>query len=116
MQWILDPRQSNADNLNSVRREASRHFRNKMKEYLKAKIEELETNSKTKNIKDLRRGIYEFSKDYQPRTNVLNDYEKGDLIADSHSILARWRNHFSQLLNVQGLMMLGGQKYTQQNH
>jgi len=22
------------------------------------------------------------------------------LVADSHSILARWRNHFSQLLNI----------------
>jgi hypothetical protein len=27
-------------------------------------------------------------------------YEKGDLFPDSHSILGRWRNHFSQLLNV----------------
>jgi len=26
--------------------------------------------------------------------------EKGDLVTDSHSILARWRNHFSQLFNV----------------
>ena len=26
--------------------------------------------------------------------------EKGDLVADSHSITARWRNYFSQLLNV----------------
>jgi hypothetical protein len=25
----------------------------------------------------------------------------GDLVADSHSILARWRNHLSQLLNIQ---------------
>jgi hypothetical protein len=24
----------------------------------------------------------------------------GDLVTDSYSILARWRNHFSQLLNV----------------
>jgi len=115
MWWVQDPSQSNVDNLNNVRREASRHFRNEMKEYLTAKMEELETNSKIKNISDLYRGIYEFSKGYQPRTNILND-EKGDLIADSHCILARWRNHFSQLLNVQGLMMLGRQKYTQQNH
>ena len=46
MQW--DPSQSNVDNLNNVRREASRHFRDKKKAYLKAKIENLETNSKTK--------------------------------------------------------------------
>ena len=34
-----------------------RHFRNKKKAYLKAKIEDLETNSKIKNIRDLYRGI-----------------------------------------------------------
>jgi hypothetical protein len=92
--WLRNPNQSNGDNLNSVRREASRHFRNKKKEYLKAKINELETNSKNKNIRDLYRGISDFKKGYQLRTNVVKD-EKGDLVADSHSILARWRNHFS---------------------
>jgi len=45
MQWVQDPSQSNVDILNNVRHEASRHFRKKNKEYLKAKIEELETNS-----------------------------------------------------------------------
>jgi len=29
--------------------------------------------------------------------------EKGDLVADRHSILVRWRNHFSQLLTVHGV-------------
>jgi len=29
--------------------------------------------------------------------------EKGDLVADSHSILARWSNHISQILNVRGV-------------
>jgi len=48
MQWLQDPSQSNVDNLYSIRPEGSRHFRNKKKEYLKAKIEELETNSKIK--------------------------------------------------------------------
>ena len=28
------------------------------------------------------------TKGYQPRTNIVND-EKGDLVADSHSIMAR---------------------------
>jgi len=53
MQWIQDPSQSDVDILNDVRREVSRHFRNKKKAYLRAKIEELETNSKIKNIRDL---------------------------------------------------------------
>jgi len=38
---------------------------------LKAKIEELETNSKIKNIRDLYRGINDFKKGYQPRTNIV---------------------------------------------
>jgi hypothetical protein len=100
MQWLQNPNHSNVDNPNNVRREASRHFRNKKKEYLKAKINELETNSKNENTKDLYRGINDFKKGYQPRTNVD---EKGDLVADSHSVLARWRNHFFQLLNVHGV-------------
>jgi hypothetical protein len=44
---------SNVDNTNNVRWEASRHFRNKKKKYVKAKIDELETNSKIKNIGDM---------------------------------------------------------------
>jgi hypothetical protein len=35
MQWIQDPSQSNVDNLNNGRSDASRHFRNKKKAYLK---------------------------------------------------------------------------------
>jgi archaellum biogenesis ATPase FlaH len=56
MQWTQDPSQSYVDNLNNIRRDASRHFRSKKKAYLKAKIEELETNSKINNVKDLYRG------------------------------------------------------------
>ena len=47
--------------------------RNKKKGYLKAKIEELENNSKIKNIKDLYRGINDFKKGYQPRTDIVKD-------------------------------------------
>jgi hypothetical protein len=88
--------------LHNVRREASRHFRNKKKEYLKAKINELETTSKNKNITDLYRGINEFKSGYQPRINVVQA-EKGDLVSDSHNILAGWRNHFCQVLNIHGV-------------
>jgi hypothetical protein len=69
--------------------------------YLKAKIEELETRSKIKIIRDFCRGINDSKTDYQSKTNKVKD-EKGDLVADSYSILARWRNHFSQLLNIHG--------------
>ena len=62
----------------------------------------LKRNSKIKSIRDLYRGIIEFKKGYQPRTNIVKE-EKIDLVTDSHSILGRWRNHFSQLLNVHGM-------------
>ena len=55
---------------------------------MKAKFEDLETNSKVKNIRDLYRGISDFKKGYQPRTNIVKD-EKCNLVADCHSILAR---------------------------
>jgi hypothetical protein len=38
LQLLQDPGKINGDNLNNVRREASRHFRNKKREYLKDKI------------------------------------------------------------------------------
>ena len=40
MEWLQDPNQSDLDNLNNARHEASRHFRKKEREYLKAKINE----------------------------------------------------------------------------
>jgi hypothetical protein len=50
---VTGPSEINGDNLNQVRRETSRHFRNKKREYLKDKIHKLATSSKKKNIRDL---------------------------------------------------------------
>jgi hypothetical protein len=47
----------------------------------------------------LYRGNSNLKKGYQPQTVVVKD-EKSDLVANSNSILARWGNHFYQLLNV----------------
>ena len=41
-QWLQNPKQSSADNVNTVRCEALRHFRITKKEDLKVKINELE--------------------------------------------------------------------------
>jgi hypothetical protein len=95
LQWLHDPSEINGDNLNDVRCDASRYFRNKKLDYLKEKINELATNSKNKNI----RGINEFKRSYQPRNSLVKD-KNGDLLADSHNILNRWKNYFSQLLYV----------------
>jgi hypothetical protein len=67
LQWLQNPDQINRDILQNVRRETSRIFRNKKREHMKGKINELETNNKNKNIRDLYRGINEFKKGYQPK-------------------------------------------------
>jgi hypothetical protein len=41
MHWVQDPSESNVDNLNNVRCEASIHFTNKPQDYLKVKIDEI---------------------------------------------------------------------------
>jgi hypothetical protein len=88
LQWLQDPSERNGDNVKIVRREASRHFRNKKREYLKDKINEFAANSKNMNIRDLYKGINKFKWGYQPKNNLVKD-ENGDLLADSHNILKR---------------------------
>jgi hypothetical protein len=99
LQWFQDPSEINGDNVNNISCEASRYCRNKKREYLKYKINELATNSKNKNSRYLYRGINKFKRGYQLRNNFVKD-ENGDLLADSHDILNRWQNYFSLLLNV----------------
>jgi hypothetical protein len=55
LQWLQDPSEINGGKF--VRREVSRHFRNKKRQYMKDRINELATNSKNKNTRDLYRGI-----------------------------------------------------------
>ena len=49
---------------------------------------------------------HDFKEGYQPRCNIVKD-EKGDLVADSHTIEVRRRNYFSQLFNVHGVKDVG---------
>jgi hypothetical protein len=72
-------------------------------------MNELESNSKNKNITHLHRGINEFKKGYQPRTNLVKD-KRGNLLADPHKILNKWKNYFCQLLNIHGV---GGVRQTE---
>jgi hypothetical protein len=69
---LQNPSQINLDDLQNLRHKNSRTFRNKKREYLKGKINELEHNDKNKNIRDLSRDINEFKKGYQPVVVVKN--------------------------------------------
>jgi hypothetical protein len=63
-------------------------------------INELAMNSKNKNIRDLYRGINDFKRVYQTKSNLVKN-ANGDMLADFHNTLNRWKNYFSQVLNVQ---------------
>jgi hypothetical protein len=78
---LQEPSEAKEGNLISVRQEANRHFRDKKREHLKGKINELESDSKNKNMRDMYRGINEFKKGYQPM-NMLTKDLTGDLHAD----------------------------------
>jgi hypothetical protein len=88
LQWLQGPSKINGDNQNNIQPEANRHLKKKKWEYLKDKINELATNSKNKNIRDLYSGKNEFNRRYQLRNNLVK-YENGDLLADSHTIFNR---------------------------
>jgi hypothetical protein len=66
-------------------------IRGTKREYLKNRINWLATHSKNNNIRELYGGIDEFKKGYQPKFNLVKD-EKGNLLADSHSVSDRWKN------------------------
>jgi hypothetical protein len=52
--WLWDPSKRNGDNLQNLRCEAIRHFRNEKREYLKDKINGLAINVRTKTYKTCR--------------------------------------------------------------
>jgi hypothetical protein len=102
LQWLQNPNQINRYNLQNLSRETSRIFRKKKREHLKGKVNDLETNNKNKNIRDLYRGINEFKKGYQTRINIIKD-KNGNLIADPQNVLKMWKNFLNQVLNVHGV-------------
>jgi hypothetical protein len=58
LQWLQDKREINGDNLNNVRQKASRHSRNKEREYLKDKINQLFIDFKKANDSVRREVLY----------------------------------------------------------
>jgi hypothetical protein len=58
-------------------------------------------NDSNKSITDTG-GTNVFKNRYQPIASFLKD-ANGDLLADSHKILNRWKNHLSQLLDERGV-------------
>jgi hypothetical protein len=62
-------------------------------------------NIKNKNIGELYRGINDFKRGYQPLSNLVKD-KNGHLVANSYNNRSRWKNYFSQLLNVHRLSVV----------
>jgi hypothetical protein len=105
LQWLQNPSQISGDNLQNLRCETSTTFRNRKREYLNDKINDIGTNNKNKNIRDLYRGINEFKKGYEPRINIIR--MRMVILSDPQCILNRWKNFFNQVLNICGVHDVG---------
>ena len=68
-----------------------------------------------KNMRDLYRGINDFKKGYHPRTNIVKD-DKGDFVTDCLSVLVVVATITLRYSVYMELVVLGREKYTQQNH
>ena len=112
--WLQNPNNQTAEDFSNVRRDTCRMFRKKKRNYMKAKVNKLEENSKNKNIRELYKGINEFKKGYQPRAYVIKKHD-GTIVADTTTILGRWEKLFSNLLNVNQSTSHEGVKYTLQS-
>jgi hypothetical protein len=69
LQWLQYPRQISGCNMNNVRCEASRYFRNKTRQNVKYVINELATCSKKSKVRKLYRAIIKIMNDYHSRRN-----------------------------------------------
>ena len=59
--WLQNPNYHTAEEFSNV---TCRMFRKKKRDYMKAKVNKLEENSKNKNIWEMYKGINEFKKGY----------------------------------------------------
>jgi hypothetical protein len=100
-EWLHHTSNLKEENSSEIRREAIRYFKKTKRKLLKVKIKQLEKNCNNKTIRHRYRGMNEFQKDYQHRTNLVKD-ERRDLLANPLKILNRWKNYFCQLLNLDG--------------
>jgi hypothetical protein len=57
LQWFEDPSQSGRDKLSCIKCITSIHVRNKKRKWVKDTANELETDGKNKNIRDMYRAI-----------------------------------------------------------
>jgi len=58
-QWLSNKSEANTKNYSNAKRNATLRFRNKKREYMTQKIQEIEKNGKTNNIRDQYRGVRE---------------------------------------------------------
>jgi hypothetical protein len=94
LQWWQNPSQTNGDNLNSVRCETSRTSWRKVREYLKWKINELETKRTKMNLRKI------------TNLELTAKGENCKQLAHFYSILNRCKNYFCQLLRHRCIQLI----------
>jgi hypothetical protein len=85
LQWLQNPSQINGNNLQNLNVKPVEHLGTRKGEYLRGRINEIETNNKNKNIRDFYRHVNKFKNGYQARINIIKD-ENSNLLADPRSV------------------------------
>jgi len=98
--WLTQNMAETRNKFLNIRQAAHNLFKNKKRQYLKRKIEEIEENCQSGNVRGMYMGINNFRKGFQARTEMVKD-ENDNLITDSTGVLNTWKNYFDQLLNVE---------------
>jgi hypothetical protein len=86
---LQNPNDQTVDEFSNVRRDTCRTFGGKTRDYVKAKVNKLEENSKYRDIREMYKGINEFRKGYQPGAYVINKHD-GTIVPDKTSKHIKW--------------------------
>ena len=97
--WLTKNTDETRNQFINIRQAAHNMFKNKKRQYLKRKIEEINENCQNNNVRDMYKGINNFRKGFQATTEMVKD-ENDNLITDSSGVLNTWKNYFDRLLNV----------------
>ena len=98
--WLAQNTKETRDQFLKIRQEAHNMFKIKKRQYLKRKIEEIDENCKSSNVRGTYMGINNFRKGFQARTEMVKD-ENDNLVTDTTAVLNTWKNYFDRLLNVE---------------
>jgi len=83
---------------NTRRKEEKKIHKKRKREWEKKQLEELQNLYDTREARKLYSKVRETKKEFKPRVNICKTKD-GSIICNQNEVLARWNEHFDDLLN-----------------